>query len=313
MRARFDVGVRVAEEAGYNVRLGSCLFSDDVVTGSVTDRAAELQAMLLDPTVGAVIPPWGGELLLPVLEHLDFDRIAASPTWFAGWSDCSAVTLALLLRARVMSLHGQNFMDLPMQPAVGAVGWRDVLVAAAGHSFSQTALTYFASKWSDYRSNPEVSSFAVDTPTGWKLLGEQRNLEVSGRLIGGCAEIISRMVGTPYGDVTSFAQVNAPEGLIVYLEFAESNAYEAARTLHHFRLAGWFERANAVLIGRSAGPDADGFTQDDAVIDALSGLSIPVIYNVDIGHRPPQMLLVNGATATVSFGSQGNAVTQHLR
>jgi muramoyltetrapeptide carboxypeptidase len=77
-------------------------------------------------------------------------------------------------------------------------------------------------------------------------------------------------------------------------------------------MARWFERATAVLLGRSAGPDADGFTQDDAVADALGSLAIPVIYNIDIGHKPPQLLIVNGATATVRYGTQGNSIVQRL-
>jgi muramoyltetrapeptide carboxypeptidase len=313
MRPRFEVAIRTAHQMGFEVRLGDCLLSDEVVSASVANRAAELESMLIDPTLAAVIPPWGGELLIPVLELLDFEKIAASPCWFAGWSDCSAVTLSLLLRAGVMSLHGQNFMDLPMTPPIGAVGWEKMLSASSARSFRQTGLTHFASKWPDYRTNPEVNAFALDTPTSWKMLGDPRNVEVSGRLVGGCCEIISRLVGTPYGDIESFTDSMAPEGVLVYLEFAECNSYDAARTLHHFRLAGWFERANAVLIGRSAGIDADGFTHDDAIADALGSLRIPVVYNIDIGHRPPQLLLVNGSSATVTCVAGVNTITQQLK
>jgi muramoyltetrapeptide carboxypeptidase len=313
MRPRFDAAVNRTVRDGYQVRLGVCLFSDGPVSAPVQDRATELQSMMTEPGLGAVIPPWGGELLLPVLEQLDFDHLAAHPRWFAGWSDCSAVTLALLLRSGLMSLHGQNFMDLPMEPAQGSAKWSDVLALASGSSFEQRALTSFASQWPPYRTDPEVSAFNVDTPTQWKILGVERNVQVSGRLVGGCSEIVSRLIGTPFGDIGSFRQSSAPDGLIVYLENAESNAFEAARTLHQFRLAGWFDGANAILIGRAPAPDADGFTHDDAIADALGGLSIPVLYNIDIGHAPPQLLLVSGATATVRYGgTTGNSIVQQL-
>jgi muramoyltetrapeptide carboxypeptidase len=299
LEPRFEVSARFAERAGYGVRPGRCLFSGDHVSATVLERASELQEMMTDKTVGAVIPPWGGELLLPVLEHLDFERIAANPRWFAGWSDCSAVTFALLLRSGLMSLHGQNFMDLPMAPV-------------RGDSFTDKAQDVFASKWPDYRADPEVLSFPLDTPTMWKVLGPEREIEVEGRLIGGCNEIVSRLVGTPFGDISLFANTYAPEGLIVYLENAESNAYEVARTLHHLHLAGWFERANAVLIGRSSGASAESFTQEDAIADALGQLGIPVFYNVDIGHVPPQQLIVNGALATIRYGADHKSITQRL-
>ena len=312
LEPRFEVSARFAERAGYVVRRGRCLFSGDHVSASVMARASELQEMMTDETVGAVIPPWGGELLLPVLEHLDFERIAANPRWFAGWSDCSALTFALLLRSGLMSLHGQNFMDLPMAPAGGGISWQTILGGVQGDSFTDNALDRFASKWPDYCADPEILSFPVDTPTTWKVLGPEREIEVEGRLIGGCNEIVSRLVGSPFGDISLFANTYAPEGLIVYLENAESNAFEVARTLHHLRLAGWFERANAVMIGRSSGASAESFTQEDAIADALGQLAIPVFYNVDIGHVPPQQLIVNGAFATIRYGSIHKSITQRL-
>ena len=312
LEPRFEVSARFAERAGYVVRRGRCLFSGDHVSASVIDRASELQEMMTDETVGAVIPPWGGELLLPVLEHLDFERIAANPRWFAGWSDCSAVTFALLLRSGLMSLHGQNFMDLPMPPAGGGTSWQTILGGVQGDSFTDNSLDRFASKWPDYCADPEVLSFPLDTPTTWKVLGPEREIEVTGRLIGGCNEIVSRLVGTPFGDIALFANTYAPEGLIVYLENAESNAFEVARTLHHLRLAGWFERANAVMIGRSSGAIAESFTQEDAIADALGQLGIPVFYNVDIGHVPPQQLIVNGALASIRYGANHKSITQRL-
>lgn len=212
LEPRFEVSARFAERAGYVVRRGRCLFSDDHVSASILDRASELQEMMTDETVGAVIPPWGGELLLSVLEHLDFERIAANPRWFAGWSDCSAVTFALLLRSGLMSLHGQNFMDLPMAPAGGGTSWQTILGGVRGDSFTDNAIDEFASKWPDYRSDPAVLSFPLDTPTTWKVLGPEREIEVEGRLVGGCNEIVSRLVGTPFGDISHLNEVVKDEG-----------------------------------------------------------------------------------------------------
>jgi muramoyltetrapeptide carboxypeptidase len=50
----------------------------------------------------------------------------------------------------------------------------------------------------------------------------------------------------------------------------------------------------------------------DALLDALGDLTIPVLYDLDIGHLPPQMILVNGALATVKFSYVERAVTQTL-
>lgn len=69
------------------------------------------------------------------------------------------------------------------------------------------------------------------------------------------------------------------------------------------------------MIGRSAGPNADSDNQQnylDALQSALGDINIPVLYDVDIGHIPPQMTLVNGAMATVTFSDSGGSVVQEL-
>src|SRR4249920_3837217 len=73
MRARLDVAVRSLEERGDDVVLGEGLGTPTVVSAPKAERAAELTAMLADPAIRAVVPPWGGELAIDVLDQLDWD------------------------------------------------------------------------------------------------------------------------------------------------------------------------------------------------------------------------------------------------
>jgi muramoyltetrapeptide carboxypeptidase LdcA involved in peptidoglycan recycling len=118
--------------------------------------------------------------------------------------------------------------------------------------------------------------------------------------------------GSPYGDLADFTLRYAPEGLLVYLEVAEAEAVAAARMLHHLRQAGWFDRANGVLVGRSACPASGAFSQHDALIHALGDLSLSVLYDVDLGHIPPQLAIINGALTTVTLTSATATLVQHL-
>jgi muramoyltetrapeptide carboxypeptidase LdcA involved in peptidoglycan recycling len=79
------------------------------------------------------------------------------------------------------------------------------------------------------------------------------------------------------------------------------------------RLAGWFDHANAVLVGRSAGPSSGHFSQHDALVHALGDLSIPVVYDLDLGHIPPQLAIVNGALAAIELAPAKATLVQHLR
>src|SRR4029079_589975 len=138
------------------------------------------------------------------------------------------------------------------------------------------------------------------------------DVEGSGRLIGGCLEVLGPMAGTPYADVPAYGRARADEGLLVYLEVAEYGAYEACRLFHGLRYSGWFEHANAVLVGRTTGEDMKDLTQLEAVEDALGDLGIPVVADMDIGHTQPFLPLVNGASARVVVRDGVREVTQTL-
>jgi muramoyltetrapeptide carboxypeptidase LdcA involved in peptidoglycan recycling len=136
---------------------------------------------------------------------------------------------------------------------------------------------------------------------------------VTGRLIGGCVETLGNVAGTPYGDVAAFGREHAPDGLIVYVEAAGEDAAMICRNLHGLRLAGWFEHARAVLVGRTSAPDHPMMTQREAVLDALGRLGLPIVFDVEIGHVPPHLPLVNGALATVVVDGDTREIRQLLR
>lgn len=311
---RLEFAVQLLRDQGYRVQLGECLNSPDVRSAPAAARAAELTAMLTDPAVRAVIPPWGGELAIDLLSLLDFDAIAtADPTWLIGYSDLTTLMVPMTLRTGIATMHAQNLMDTPYEVPAGLLSWLAAATLPGDAVLEQQP--------SGLRQRPERTSFAdepmitdweLEATSSWSLLGGITSANASGRLIGGCLETLAMLPGTPYGDVPAFGRAHRDEGLIVYLEVAEDSALNVARMLHHLVLAGWFEHATAVLMGRPAGPDAPGYTQREAMTDTVGQLGIPVICGVDVGHVPPQGVLVNGALASVSFDGQIGRLTQRL-
>ena len=310
VRPRIDASIAVLRERGYEVVVGDCMGDDRVVSAPKEQRAAELVAMLTDPQVAAVVPPWGGELAIDLLDQLDWDALAAAdPTWFVGWSDCSTLLMPVTTRLGWATLHGWNLADTAYRAPAGLRHWLDL--ATTTGEVTQTSPGLTRDGWDDYAAHPHVAEMTLDRPTSWSVLGGG-DAELSGVLIGGCLECVSPLAGTPYGAVPAYGRAHADEGLLVYLEVCEDGAYAAARQLHGLRLAGWFDHANGVLIGRTAAPDAQKMTQHEAVADALGGLGVPVVLDADIGHTQPFLPLVNGAPARVAVTGGVGVVTQTL-
>lgn len=316
LRPRLDVAVGHLRRRGFEVEVGECVGDEGGhVSAPVAKRAAELQRMLLDPEVRVVLPPWGGETMIDLLDHLDWDALAsAEPTWVVGYSDLSTLLLPLTLRLGWATVHGTNLMDTPYAPPEGLAHWAEV-ASATGEVVQRASGVYRAHGRDEFETDPDVSAFSFDSTGTWQVLGGG-GVDVTGRLVGGCIEVVSNLTGTPYGDVPAYGREHADDGLIVYLEASEDPALEICRNLHGLRLAGWFDHADAIVIGRTAAPSsttsAGEFTQRDAVADALGGLDVPVVLDVECGHVPPFLPLVNGALAHLTVAGDERSIVQHL-
>lgn len=312
-RGRLEFAVATLRGRGYDVVVGDCMSGATHVSAPAAERAAELTGFLTDPGVRAVVPPWGGETAIDLVPLLDWTAIAAAePTWFVGFSDIATLLIPMTLLTGVATLHGNNLMDTPYDVPPSLLSWLDIATMPPGSSFTQAcAGVYRAGTRDDWTAHPDVTVQAYNHTGTWtRLDGGSEPVDVEGRLIGGCIETLCNLAGSPYADVARFAS-ESPEGLIVYVEAAEDGAASICRNLHGMRLAGFFTGARAVLVGRTTAPDHPHLTQHEAVLDALGCLGVPIIADVECGHVPPYLPIVNGALGRVRYGDE-QSLTQTL-
>lgn len=298
---------------GFAVEEGRCL-RDEVrsASASADARAAELMHFLQREDIAAILPPWGGELAIELIDRLDWPALErVRPKWLIGYSDTSTLLMAITCRLGWATAHGPCLMDL-------APGQADPLTRAALAQLGRTAFeqrqsSHWQSKWTDFALVPDTT-YALTEPTRWIALNRDGPVQMQGRLIGGCIDTVMHLAGTPFGDVPAF--VRAAGATILYLENSGMGPPDWVRALHRLRWAGWLDGLAGVLIGRSNGPDSTGAHQlhwTDALQSTLAGLPCPVLADVDIGHKPPQFLLVNGARAEVSWdAAEGGRLRQTL-
>jgi muramoyltetrapeptide carboxypeptidase LdcA involved in peptidoglycan recycling len=222
-----------------------------------------------------------------------------------GYSDISTIITPLTVRTGVATVHGNNLLDTPYRPPAGLLSWLDIVTMAPGTTFTQSSPgRYRAVGYDDYRDVPEVSEFTLNTAARWVRLDGTGDVDVTGRLIGGCVETLCNLTGTPFGDLSGYE--------LVYVEAAGHDAATIARHLHGMRLAGWFADARAVLVGRTRAPDTDTLTQKEAVLDALGGLGVPIVADVERGHTQPFLPIVNGAIGRIVCSVTVNELAQTL-
>ncbi|KNZ32235.1 MAG: hypothetical protein AD742_12740 [Methylibium sp. NZG] len=344
LHARLDLVIGHLRAQGFRVEEGHCLRDEQRDASAPADaRAAELTALLLRDDVAAIIPPWGGELAIELLDRLPWEALKqARPKWLLGYSDTSTWLLAVTLRLGWATAHGPCLMDLaPGQDDALTRAAMALLAAPRGARIEQRQSSHWQSKWTDFALVPGTT-YQLTEPTAWRCLNRKASsapiddVQFSGRLIGGCLDTLVHTAGTVHGDVRGFIErcrgdggvesrcerageescASHGEGVVLYLENAELSSTALVRAMHRLRWSGWLQGLAGVLVGRSAAPDsteATALRYQDALQSPLGDLPCPVLVDVDIGHRPPQFTLVNGALATVRWNERGGGqLVQHL-
>lgn len=309
---RFELVKKEHEKRGYSIVEGKCLRQDrKFVSASKNDRALDLMELLKDSQIDLIHPPWGGELLIDILELLDYEFIQGHPKWIQGYSDVSTLLFTITLKTGVATAHGTNFMDFLFGQDELTLSSRNYLSLSEGEIFVQTS----SQKW---QKNFVNFSEKIDTlyncteNTHWKLLSGD-HVQFSGRIIGGCIDTIRHLIGTPYGNIPQFAADYAPsDGVILYLENCDQDPTEMYRTLLSMKYAGWFDQVKGLVFGRNNGPDDKDFSYLESIEMVLKEERFPIVIDADIGHKPPQMTILNGSFANFEIENGAAVLSQKL-
>lgn len=300
------------KKRGFQLTAGDTVWTQkEAKSAPAEKRAAELMEMLLNQDIDLIVPPWGGELLLEILEFLEFEKI--EPKWILGYSDISVLLLAVTLRTGIATAHGTNLIDLRGEESDATTArWLDVLKTPPGEGNEQVSSEKYQEKWS--HENPSPVVFHLTGQTEWKTVsGEAERFE--GRLLGGCIDVIRHLIGTPFGDVDGFRKTHIPdEPVIWYLENCEMNVADLKRSLTQMKYAGWFNHISGIVFGRSPANEPVGdYGVEKMYADLSDELGVPIAYDIDLGHMPPQITFINGAYAVIDVTDGKGKVRQEYR
>ncbi|WP_144553770.1 S66 peptidase family protein [Peribacillus simplex] len=306
----FKLSCSSMEKNGFNIICGDTVWTQDKAkSSSAKNRAKEFNEMMCDENINIIIPPWGGELLIEILEDIDFKHIKNK--WVLGYSDISVLLLAITLKTGMATAHGTNIVDLRGEYSDDTtIKWQSVLSTNTGESVLQHSSVKYQKEWP---KNPSPCVFNLTEQTYWKTVSNNK-VKIQGRLLGGCIDMIRHLIGTAYGDVQNFRkQYISGEPVLWYLENCEMNTTDLRRSLVQMKLAGWFEQCSGIMFGRSdANTPVNNYTVEDVYKELSNELGIPIIYDVDCGHVPPQITFINGAYAEVEVEEGKGIILQYF-
>ena len=314
MGASLDSAVSCFEKMGLRVAEGpNCRRMDGLgISAPPEECGQELTEGYCDPDIDILISCGGGELMCRGLDYVDFSRIAASkPKWFMGLSDNTNFTFLLTTLCDVASIYGPCAGSFGMEPWHPAIQDAFDLLIGNLHpleSYGGYQRTMFVES-EDPRAPYEITEpqQLVIVPDG--------PVHMSGRLIGGCMDVLVNLLGTEFDRVPDFLERYAGDGFIWFLEACDLNVWSITRALWQMEHAGWFRHVNGFLIGRPLhnGETDNGLDQYQAVLEILGKYQVPIILDADLGHLPPSMPLICGSYAHADAADNHLTVTMELR
>ena len=260
---QLEASAQAVRDLGFAPKIGRhALARFGFLAGTDRERAADLMTMVTDDSVDAILCVRGGWGCARILPLLDYDAIRANPKPIIGYSDVTALLLAIYARAGLVTFHGP--VGISTWPGTTARAFLDVL--GGGRTLS--------------------------------LEGETRDRRIAGETVrGGIAEgpfaggnlsVIAALAGTGY--------LPDLDGHVVFLEEVGEESYRLDRLFTQLQQAGILRNPAAVVFGqcKQCSDGGSSWTAEEVLRDHLGGYQCPAWIGAPIGHVSPVYTLPIG-------------------
>ncbi len=298
-KKRIESAVAQLKKRGYQIVCTENLYQSDHRGCSSTGakRGEQLNSLLDNPEVTCIISAAGGDYLMEMLDYVDFEKFKSNPRWFQGYSDNTGLVYPIVTTCDVAAVYGCHISDFGMVPWQKPV--ENALGVLEGKVMKQNSFAYYESERHEYQTGLE--GYFEDAPVCWKNGRKEDRIEISGRLLGGCLDVIVFLLGTRYDGTEKFVHKYAQDGILWNLESFDMEDVVLITHLWQMKQRGYFKNARGFIFGRPLMYNTwIGQSYQEAVMSILGDLDVPIIFDADIGHKGPQFSVVEGALAKVT-------------
>jgi muramoyltetrapeptide carboxypeptidase len=265
--------IETLQQWGYQVMVGKTLGSDSTnyFSGTDQERSDELQAMLDDPNINAILFGRGGYGMGRILPMLNFKKFKKHPKWLIGFSDITVMHTHLFSNLKIASLHA------PMAAAFNNGGDSNEYIGSLKKALKGIKMNYSAA------SHP-FNKFGSAT----------------GKLIGGNLSLLAHLIGTPSDYNT--------KNCILFIEDIGEYLYNADRMLRQLKGAGKIDKVSGIILGGFTDmKDTDrpfGKSMDEILQEITADLNIPVCFHFPVSHDTDNVALKIGVECNLIVGAK---------
>lgn len=260
--------IQTLQDWGYQVRIGSTAHSasNNYFSGTDKERLADLQQMLDDKHLKAIICARGGYGVSRIIDDLSFKKFRKHPKWVIGFSDITVLHAHLYSRHKIATLHA------PM-----AAAFND---GEFNNEYIQSLRTVLSG---------EPIEYACDTHE-FNHPGE-----ASGELVGGNLTLITHLIGTR-------SDLNT-KNKILFLEDIGEYLYNVDRMMLQLKRSGKLSKLRGIIIGGfTDNKDTErpfGKSVYEIIDEHVKMNDIPIAFGFPVSHQKENYALKVGVTYTL--------------
>ena len=298
----YDESLSVLKQAGYKIKETKSVRNNNPRAAGSKVRAKEFDELVCDKDVDFINLVSGGDYQLETVPYINYEHIKNNPKWIMGYSDPTNILFPTTTLLDIATMYGENGGGFKIN---GNKCQKVNLEYMKGNLLTQKSYKNYCNALDIYQDNPHY-----DNKVNWL---SKKEVDVSGRCIGGCFDVIEKLIGTPYDGTKDFIERYKEDGIVWYFDVFSMSSFNFYLSLLQMKLAGYFKYSKAVLIGRVAIPNIDNENLDyiKAADKALG--KIPHIMEMDIGHSDPRMTLINGAIINVKYKDGKGSISFNLK
>jgi muramoyltetrapeptide carboxypeptidase len=269
--------VQTIKSWGFNLRIGRTVGARDFIFGGTdAERLADLQQMLDDPSIQAIMCARGGYGCVRIIDQLDWKKFMERPKWIIGFSDITVIHAQLNHQFHIASIHSKmcnSFPEISEQVEKGQ--WESILSIEAA-----------------------LTGKRIEYPIVYD--GGNRSGFGQGILAGGNLKTIETLAGS--------ASDLRTEGMILFLEDTGEYLYSVDRMFYNLKRTGKLENLKGLLIGAfRVKPDdpGDEFGRSvyNIVLEHVADYKYPVCFNFPVGHVKTNYALKCGVRHELNIDS----------
>ncbi|WP_371068973.1 S66 peptidase family protein [Sediminibacillus sp. JSM 1682029] len=290
-KQRYQRGLEQLRNLGYQVVEGKCSTRQQAYrSGSIKDRAEEINAFFYDEEIKAIISTIGGTNSNSLLPYIDYEVVKNNPKIVMGYSDVTALLLSLYAKTGLATFYGPaiipSFGEFPEMLPKGLEFFQHVVTKQKNAPYTLEIPEKWTDEMLDWHTQNRAKKMYINE--GWNCLREGKT---TGKLIGGNLNTMSGFLNTEYfPDLTDS---------ILFIEDSFKDMAVEERLFSMLKVSGIFDKISGLIVGKHEQFDDLNapFTLDELLLEVIGDRDIPILTNVDVGHTFPSHVFPIGIQA----------------